>query len=219
VALFTSCDDALLNQEETGLDEVTIAEIEVSDLKSLESVAKEVDVARFAVNLKGLYNPHFRVPREALGHNFPECATVTVDRDSFPKTVTIEYGEDCVTRNGLTKTGTVIIIMSDSLKTPGSTYSVQFIDLHVGKKLINRTATYTYEGENENNNIVVSWESQSTILIRDSITITRNSSLSKEWLSGFETKYIDDDIFLISGGGSVNINDKYNFSRTIVASS
>ena len=216
IVFFTSCDNALVNQDDTGLDELTIAELEVSSLKSLDSVDEDVNTACSAANLKGLYNPHFRVPRRFLGQNFPDCATVTVEQDSFPKTIIIEYGEYCVNHNGITKTGIIKIVVSDSLKTPGSTYSVEYINLQIGNKLINQSAIHTFEGENENNNIVVSWESQSTIIIRDSIIINRSSNHSKEWLAGFETPYFDDNIFLITGEGTININDRYNFTRTIV---
>lgn len=215
-AFFYGCNTDITNQEDPADDELTIAEVEVSALKTMESMDEEVNAARFAAHLRGIYNPHFVVPRHHFGPNFPECATVTVDRDSFPKTVTIEYGEDCITRRGISKTGTVIITISDSIHLPGSTYTVEYIDLIVGRKLINLEASYTFEGYNDDQNAVVSWESFSTVIRRDSIMIERRFSHTKEWLSGFETPYIDDDQFILTGGGSVNINDRYEFSRVIV---
>ena len=216
MAFFTACDTQFQDQTDAGSDELTIAETEISALKTMESMDEEVNAARFAAHLRGIYNPFFVVPRHHFGEHFPDCATVTVDRDSFPKTVTIVYGEDCVTRRGIKKSGTVIITLSDSVHTPGSTYSVQYIDLQLGNKLINLEASYTYEGLNENNNPVVSWESYSTTIKRDSIVIKRRFSHTKEWLSGFRTAYIDDDQFLLTGGGQVKINDRYEFSRVII---
>ncbi len=214
--LFTGCDLTIQDQEDSATDDLTIAEIEVDALKSMESIDEEVTAARFAAHLRGIYDPYFVVPRWHFGNNFPDCATVTVDRDSFPKTVKIVYGDDCVTRSGVTKSGTVIITLSDSVTTPGSTYTVQYIDLVVGNKMINLTASYTYEGLNGKGNPLVSWESNSTEMVRDSIEITRRFSHSKEWLSGFETPGIDDDMFLLTGGGIVNVNDRYEFSRVII---
>jgi len=203
-------------QEPSATDELTIAELEVSALKDLESVDEEVNAARFAGMLRGIHDPNFVVPRWHFGDNFPDCATVTVDRDSFPKTITIVYEENCITRRGVVKSGTIKITLSDSINTPGSTYTVEYIDLMINRKKINLTANYTYEGLNENENPVVSWESYSTVVMRDSIVMKRRFSHTKEWLDGFDTPYIDDDKFLLSGGGSVKINNRYEFSRVIL---
>ena len=213
---FTACDNLNINTSSELSDELTIAEVEVGALKSAESVEEEVDAAKFAYNFADMYNPHFKIPRYHFGNHFPECANVTVENDSFPKTITIEYGEDCVTRRGLVKTGTVVITISDSVRTPGSTYTVEYIDLQVGPRLMNLYATHTYEGPNADSNEVVSWEYTSTTVIRDSITIVREGERTKEWLDGFGTPYIDDDKFLLNGNATASINDNIEYTRTII---
>lgn len=211
---FSACENLSLQQDQ-DVDELTVAEIEIGTLKALESIDQEVDAARFAGMLRGMYPPHYLVPRYILGNNFPSCATVTVDSSTFPKQVTIDYGSDCETRGGMRKSGTIIITLSDSLNVPGASCTVEYTDLYVGKKLINLSGSITYEGLNESGNAVVNWESNATIIINDSVKIVRSFTHSKEWLSGYGTPEISDDIFLLTGNGEITINDTYEFSRVI----
>jgi len=213
---FTSCDKQDLSLESSGLGELTIAEVEVGDLKATEAVDEEVNAARYAAHLRGLYEPFFVVPRWYLGRHFPECATVTVDRDSFPKTITIDYGDSCVDKRGHTKSGIVVITLSDSLHIPGATYTVTYTDLTMGEKVMNLDASYTFEGYNEDGNAVMSWNAVSTTVIGDTVTIGRDVSHSKTWLSGYDTPEIEDDIFQVEGGGTVTVNDEYEFTREII---
>ena len=214
-AFFTACDNQPDTINDSG-DDLTIAELEVSALKSAESVDEEIDAARYASHMRGMFNPFFRVPHFRFGDHFPPCATVTVENEEFPKTIVIEYGDDCVSRRGITKTGTITITVTDSLSHPGATYTVVYDDLVMGDKVKNMTATYTYEGPNENGNDVVSWTSVGTTQIGDTILVEREVSHSKEWLSGYGTPDISDDQFLLSGGGTITINGTNTFKEEII---
>ena len=112
-------------QTGTGLDEytdnVTMAEEEVADLKSAEATSSDVCSARFAGHLfKGgmmMGGSHL-----LFGNGFPSCATITVDSEEFPKTVTIDYGDGCSGRMGLEKRGVITIYMSDTIINEGAFY-------------------------------------------------------------------------------------------------
>lgn len=207
---FTSCDNQL--QDNLESEELTVAELEVSALKSVESTEEEVDAAKYAYNFNAMTMP----PKTFFGRYFPECADVTVDGDAFPKTITIDYGDQCLTRRGIVKTGKVIISLSDSLKTPGATYSVVYDNVTINGNSVEFMSTYTFEGENEDGNVVVSWTSSSTREKGDSIIIVREMAHSKEWLDGYGTREISDDKFLLNGGGTITINDTLEFSREII---
>jgi hypothetical protein len=213
--LFSACDHQS-TQTDTMSEDLTIAEMELSALKSVdESTEEEIDAARFAFNFNAKTSNPFSVPRDFFGQHFPDCAEVTVEGESFPKTITIEYGEDCINRRGIAKTGKVIISISDSMKVEGSTYTVSYENVKIGEKSIEFEGTYTYEGLNENENHVVSWTAFSKVTRADSLFVKRERNYSKEWLSGFDTRYISDDQFLLSGNGYTLINDTLEYGRTI----
>lgn len=60
------------------------------------------------------------------------CATVTVSPGAFPKTVTIDFGPlpGC-TNNGITRSGKIIVVISDSLRLPQSTATMTFDNYRV----------------------------------------------------------------------------------------
>lgn len=199
-------------------DNVTMAEEEVADLKSAEATSSDVCSARFAGHLfKGgmmMGGSHL-----LFGNGFPSCATVSVDSDVFPKTVTIEYGDGCTGRMGLEKRGVITIYMSDTIINEGAYYTVTFEDLTLGSRVISKTATFTNDGMNDADHWVISFESESTTTFEkedETFTIVREFSGEREWIEGFDTPEASDDIFLLSRNGSITVNDELKFEKTTI---
>lgn len=217
-ALFMSaCEKSGSDFEEPG-DQVTMAEEEVADLKSAEATSSDVSSARFAGHmLQGgmMVGGHHLF----FGQGFPPCATVTVDSDEFPKTVTIDYSDGCTGRMGLEKKGVITIYMSDTIINEGAYYEVTFEDLTLGNRLITKTATYSNEGLNDAEHWVIAFESQSTTTFEkqdEEYIIVREFSGEREWLAGFDTPEVSDDIFLMSRNGSITVNDELKFHKTTI---
>jgi len=198
-------------------DQVTLAEEEVADLKSAEAADSDVCSARFAGHLLpgGMMiggNHLF------LGGGFPPCATVTVDSDEFPKTVTINYEDGCTGRMGLQKKGIITIFMSDTILNEGAVYTVTFENMTMGNREVSKTATFTNMGLNDSENWVIAFELLSTTTFEregESYSIIRELSGEREWLQGFDTPEVSDDIFLLSGSGSITVNNVLKFQKMI----
>lgn len=58
------------------------------------------------------------------------CASVSVTGGAFPKTIVIDFGTGC-TANGVTRSGKVNIVLSDSVSNTGSTATMTFTNYHV----------------------------------------------------------------------------------------
>jgi hypothetical protein len=215
-ALFiTACEQTGTSFEDFN-ENVTMAEEEVADLKSAEATASDVSSARFGGHL---LQGGMMVGGSHLffGTGFPPCATVSVDSDEFPKTITINYSEGCTGRMGLEKKGVVTIYMSDTIINEGAIYTVTFTDMTMGRREISKTATFTNAGLNENNNWVISFESLSTTTFErqgEEFIIERDYSGMREWLSGFDTPEVRDDQLLLSRSGSITVNGDLKFSKT-----
>jgi len=212
----TSCDNSFNKDIDTVSDVYTIAEDEISALKSEETTDEEVSTARFAAHFPGLIGPRMIIPRHFFGPYFPNCAEVTVEGETFPKTITIVYGEDCISRRGNTKTGTMIITISDTITNPGASYTLEYVDMVIGGKNVEKSANISNEGMNDAGNWVMSSESVTSITRNDTLVITRAFSQSKEWLEGFDTPYFSDDIFMKTGGGTISVNGVVKFEREII---
>lgn len=199
-------------------DNVTMAEEEVADLKTAEATSTDICSARFAGHLfQG--NMMLGGAHLFFGRGFPECATVSVDSEEFPKTVTIDYGDGCTGRMGLEKRGVITIYMSDTIINEGAVYTVTYEDLRLGKRSISKTATFTNEGLNGDGNWVISFESLSTTTFEreeETYTIVREFSGEREWLEGFESPEAADDIFLMSRNGSITVNEELRFEKITI---
>ena len=217
IALFlTGCEQSPWKTEALS-DEITMAEEEVAALKSAESTDSDVDAAKFGGHLMkggmmlgGVHN--------LFGRNFPPCATVSVDKDEFPKTLTIDYSEGCTGRMGLQKKGIITILMSDTILNEGAIYKVTFTNVSFGNRTIEKTITYTNDGQNDDENWVISFEMLSTTTLtkeEETFVIERNFSGNKEWLAGFNTPECTDDQFYRNGSGSVTVNKELKFERTV----
>jgi hypothetical protein len=217
-ALFiTACEQTGTSFEDFN-ENVTMAEEEVADLKAAEATASDVSSARFAGHmLQGgmmVGGSHL-----FFGTGFPPCATVTVEGDDFPKTITINYSEGCTGRMGLEKKGVVTIEMSDTIINEGAVYTVTFENLTMGQREISKTATFINDGLNGNNNWVISYESFSTTTFEkqgEEFIIKRDFSGMREWKSGFDTPEVTDDQLMVTCSGSITVNGELKFEKSTV---
>lgn len=82
------------------------------------------DVMNEAVEAQGLSGGR----EQLVSNNHLLCATVTVAPASgFPKTITIDFGTGCtVPGTNITRAGIIQVVISDSLRLPGSTSTMTF---------------------------------------------------------------------------------------------
>lgn len=217
LALLTmGCEQSPWNTDEFS-ENVTLAEEEVASLKSAEATDCDVDAAKFGGHLLkgGIW---LGGSQQLLGRNFPKCATVTVIGDDFPKTITIDYTEGCTGRMGLEKKGTLTIEMSDTILNEGAVYTYTFENMTVGNREIEKTATLTNLGQNDEGNWEFSFEMLSTTTLvkqEEIFTIVREFSGIQEWMAGFDTPETSDDEFLRNGSGTITVNEELKFERTV----
>jgi hypothetical protein len=138
------------------------------------------------------------------GINWPvaSCAVVTEDSETFPKTITVDYGDGCIDLHGRTKSGKIFIHLTDELINIGATRTVTFENYFINSIQIEGSRTTTNLGPNSsdqptfNRIIDVAITSNGSTFQRDCIeTIT--------WISGFETDECGDNVLSIDGYGSI----------------
>ena len=83
------------------------------------------------------------------------CATVTViPLVGWPKNIVIDFGTGCTSPNGVTRKGKINIVLSDSIRKPGSTAVMTFNNYFVNNYKKEGVITWT----NTSTATVVSWQ-------------------------------------------------------------
>lgn len=152
------------------------------------------------------------------GFPWPECVDITDSGEGvYPRTIVIDFGDDCYTPNGLQRSGTIEIELTGDLTSEiGATRIVSFNDLAFGEFMtVNGTRTLTNTGQNENGDWVFSQETFTTIN-RPLLNVERTYSGTRIWLAGYETETCGDDIWQRDGSGQKTIANGFGQNNVTV---
>lgn len=144
------------------------------------------------------------------------CAVVTESSETFPKTITINYGSGCADFQGRTKTGKVFIHLTDTFINEGAVRTVTFENFAINGVGIAGERVTTNNGLNSSDQM------EFTRVINTTITYN-NASFDRDfvenitWVSGFNNEICGDNIVSITGEGSVTRPSGVVIPRTITS--
>ncbi|HET9278007.1 MAG TPA: hypothetical protein VFN95_07460 [Flavitalea sp.] len=131
-----------------------------------------------------------------LAFRLGPCTEITVSGETFPKTVTINYGDGCMCRDGKFRKGAVILHFTAPLRRPGSVLTVTLRDYFVNRVHIEGIKTIT--------NLSAAGAIKYSVKIEEGrITwpngrgFTYVGSKTVSQISGMNTSTITDDIYEI----------------------
>lgn len=142
-------------------------------------------------------------PEPVISNNIIACATVTITPASgFPKTIVIDFGTSC-THQGITRSGKINIVLSDSVRRNGSTAVMTFTNYYVNFYKVEGTYTWT----NTSTPGTRSWTrltEAGKITAPDSRYWTHNGFRTVVQTAGVNTPFnLLDDVFSVTGTHSV----------------
>lgn len=203
-----------------AVTEVTSNEVTNTSTADIQSVSVEkydsLSPAQYLGPIPGGFPGHGKgwgFGRFSVPH-IDDCATVTVSSDTFPKTITIDYGTACADKHGHVKQGKIIITMTDTSNVAGAVKTITYQNFYIDSMKVDYSATIKNLGKNAQGNWVIESKSVQTITKNGDVS-TQTSEETIEWVSGYETTDKSDDIFYKTGSGSINVNDSLTFSRKI----
>ncbi len=169
-----------------------------------ESLADDANTVFFeaAVNA-GLAG--FRTTEVVQSTRSLSCATVTVTpQNSFPTTITIDFGTGCTSADGVTRKGKLSIVLSDTVRHTGTTAVMTFENYYVQNFKVEGTITWT-------NTTTVNGFSWTREIENGKITIPGGSyywlhdgMTSVAQTAGMNTPFnLLDDVFSITGNHTV----------------
>jgi hypothetical protein len=154
--------------------------------------------------------------RERSGARVTGCATVTLssaDPNTWPKTMTIDFGTGCTTNSVLRK-GRLIITLTGKLRIPGSVWSVSFDNYYVNGYKLEGTFSIT----NSSNGTTLSMTTQTTsgkVTYPDNSWYTHSGTHTLTLVGGASTPTFADDSYSITGNGQTASSAGNNLSVTI----
>lgn len=145
-------------------------------------------------------------------NNVIPCATVTITPASgFPKTIVIDFGASC-THNGITRSGKINIVLTDSVRKSGSQATMTFTNYFVNLYKIEGTYTWL----NTSTASTRSWTRTTTggkITAPDARYWLHEGSRTVTQTAGVGTATPTDDIFSVFPG-THTVTNSSNISRT-----
>ena len=135
------------------------------------------------------------------------CPEVTIDEDDenvYPKTITLDYGDSTLLRNGKVLSGQIIIEISAPRTSLDYTRMVTYNEFGVDSIEINGTSLVTVDKVDD---MLRQFKSDFIITLADGSTITRSSERTWQWVYGIDTEDDQtDDVILITGFVNAEFN-------------
>ena len=203
---FTSC-----NKDETqGLDEDITATQDNSDVERIFNNVS--NIADEAYNMGSSYKSGLDE-----GDLIGGCATITFDTSSFPKVITIDFGdENCLCPDGRYRRGKIIVTFTGPYRQPGTVITHTFASYFVNDNQVLGSKVVTNAGRNENNNLYYIIEVVGQIIkANGNGEIYWSSFREREWIAGEDTFYRLDDVYLITGTASGTSTGGFSFTMVI----
>lgn len=220
-AFLFSCEENLTEDDAAALSEKEQAAImdDAAADNVIESMDYEVDYYSSSqetiekINNGGKKSSEWRRWRYVDG----EGPSVTVDPIgwSYPKTITIDYGDGIELISGRTIKGQIVIDVSDRPRKEGSTREVSYENFYVDSVHIEGGATRTFAGADSSERVFNN-VSNLTLTFPDSTVLERHGERTRTLAEGFETPfYHADDKILIAGFVDYETSNGTTFSKTI----
>ena len=220
-----------LTEEEaaTYSEESTQAEASFDDAEDIGFTAAEEEGNAGGFGLEGrsaseqgrIFLPSFAELRGRIG----DCATITVtpNDSTYPKTVTIDFGDSCRGRDGKVRSGKIVLHFTGPIRRPGSVVTMTFVNYYVNRVHIEGTKIF----KNLSDPPVHKW---SVEVLNGKVTFpngrgyTYDGIKTVKQIAGMLTNMVRDDVYQITGrsktvfinGTTVNINTEDPLIKKVV---
>lgn len=200
-------------------DESAQAEASFDDAEDIGMIAAEEE--GIASEGGRGYLPLFEELRLRLG----VCATITItpNDSTYPKTITIDFGNGCICADGKFRKGAIIIHLTGPIRRSGSVMTINFRDFYLNRAHIEGTKIVSNLSANSNIKFTVQ-------VVGGKVTFPNGRGWQYDGLKyvaqfeGGATRSIRDDVYRIEGrsktqfnsGLTVNLNTETPLIKKVV---
>ena len=195
-----------VNEEQaaTYSDESAQADASFDDVTDVSMTAADEDNTASIGRTDRLYHPDFAELRAAIGL----CATVTVEPNdsTYPKTITIDFGDSCVGADGKLRSGKIVLHLTGPIRHSGSVLTVTFANFYLNH--VHLEGTKIISNLSENNTIKFSVQVVGgKVTFRSGRGYSYESFKYKKQIAGMDTRIVRDDAFEITGWAKIKYNN------------
>jgi hypothetical protein len=218
---FTTSSSSSVTEEQAATlsDESTQAEASLDDADDVSFTAAEEEGNAGGFGLEGKsasntgrqFLPNFFELRERIG----DCATITVvpNDSTYPKTVTIDFGDSCRGRDGKVRKGQLVLHFTAPIRRPGAVVTLTFVNYYVNRAHIEGTKIFTNLSEPP----VHQWRIEAIdckVTFPSGRGFKYDGVKNVKQIAGMLTNIVRDDVYQITGrsktvfngGTTININ-------------
>ena len=131
------------------------------------------------------------------------CAEVTLDTVADPHELIVDFGEEnCLCNDGKYRRGKIIITFTGPYRKKGTVITTGFDEFHVNDHKIDGTKVVTNMGNNDDENPYFIVSVTGVVHKANGATFSWNAEKQREWVEGFTTRKIRDDVYHITGEAS-----------------
>lgn len=186
---YFSCDKELIDTDTSVAVDNAIVEAIFADEQNIADQSSTGDLVT--------YIPDFN---ESI---LSQCATITRDLTSTPKTITVDFGtNNCMCADGRERRGKIMITFTGAYKDSSSVITHGFDGYFVNDHEVKGTKTVTNEGKNSNGNFSFTIDVDAVVIKPAKDSVIWKSTRTNEWVEGDSTVNWTDDVYLITGDGS-----------------
>lgn len=134
-------------------------------------------------------------------NNGPEIVIYPLDLETFPKTITVDFGSGTLCEDGITRRGVITIVSTGWYGQLDSVHTLTFNDYYHDVFKVTGTQVIENWGENEDGHVVFSVTVEDGLVsTSDDVNITYDEASNRTWIAGSETPFnIWDDEYLLDG--------------------
>jgi hypothetical protein len=215
VLLFSSCTDRGLNGDEVLL---STTDLELAQDEAMADAIFEETDAIAETEVVALEESFSGLTSKSATDEIV-CEIISVDHPdsvSFPKIITIDYGDGCTTifkDDTITRSGKIIVTLTQRAFIAGSQRIITFENYFVNGVKIEGVRTVTFAGLNENSLLQYNITLEGgKLTYNDTLYCTRNSEHTREWYRGQTPLY--DTVYVSGISSGINVLGE-NYSRSI----
>jgi len=151
-----------------------------------------------------IFFPSFFELRARIG----DCATITVtpNDSTYPKTVTIDFGDSCVGLDGKVRRGKLVLHFTGPIRRPGSVVTLTFVNYHVNRAHIEGVKVFTNLSEPpvDKWNITVV---DGKVTFPNGRVYSYQGTKTVKQIAGMLTAIVRDDVYQIVGRSKTTFNN------------
>jgi len=191
-------------QAATYSDESAQADASFDDVTDVSMTAADEDNTASIGRTDRFYHPDFAELRAAIGL----CATITVEPNdsTYPKTITIDFGDSCVGADGKLRSGKIVLHLTGPIRHPGSVLTITFVNFYLNH--VHLEGTKIISNLSENNTIKFTVQVVGgKVTFRSGRGYSYESFKYKKQIAGMDTRIVRDDVFEITGWAKIKYNN------------